>query len=178
MTAEYATTTTGVPPASDNNRRMSDHHTSPADGRSSASRPDHSLLRSALDQIEEDSRLYNEAVGSYNTHLNNHRDRRDLHDLPYRDPIAAHGAFDDALNGDRAAIEAVLTHLLNQPHLDSQLRRHPRTYPIHIEATEHLEIARERLIATLEEALQHKHNTGDGPRERHASATVNFLPDE
>lgn len=113
------------------------------------------LLRSALAQFHEDSRLYNEAVGSYNTHLDNHRDRRDLDDLPFRDPITAHDDFDDAIDGDGSAIEALLAHLIDQAHLDSQLRRHPRTYPVHVEAVEHLQIAREQLVTTLEEALRH-----------------------
>jgi hypothetical protein len=118
-------------------------------------------LQSALDQFREDCRLYNEAVGSYNTHLDNHRDRRDLHDVPFRDPITAHEAFDDAIDGDRAAIESLLASLLDQGHLDSQLRRHPRTYPIHVEAVEHLQIARERLVTTLEDALHHMNDDGD-----------------
>lgn len=116
------------------------------------------LLQSALDQVREDCLLYNEAVGSYNTHLDNHRDRRDLHDVPFRPPVTAHDAFADALDGDRDAIEALLAHLIDQAHLDSRLRRHPRTYPIHIEAVEHLQIARERLATTLEEALRHIHD--------------------
>ena len=120
-----------------------------------------SLLQTALDQFQEDCRLYNQAVGSYNTHLDNHRDRRDLHDLPFRAPITAHDAFDDALAGDRAAIEALLAHLIDQSHLDSQLRRHPRIYPIHTEAVEHLQIARKRLVTTLEEALYHINGDGD-----------------
>ena len=119
------------------------------------------LLRSALDQFREDCRLYNEAVGSYNTHLDNHRARRDLYDVPFRHPITAHRAFDGAVVGDRAAIEALLEHLLDQPHLDSRLRRHPRTYPIHIEASEHLRTAREQLVTTLEEALRHLDGDGD-----------------
>ena len=113
------------------------------------------LLESALDQFREDCRVYNEAVGSYNTHLDNHRDRRELYDVPFRRPISAHEAFDDACDGDRGAIEELLSHLLDEAHLDSDLRRHPRSYPIHVEACEHLEIAREALVTTLEEALVH-----------------------
>lgn len=134
---------------------MTDRH-SASENRSrctpSTTRP---LLESALEQVREDCRLYNEAVGSYNTHLDNHRDRRDLHDLPFRTPITAHDAFDDASDGDRAAIESLLTHLIDQAHLDSRLRRHPGTYPVHVEATEHLQLAREQLVTTLEEVLQH-----------------------
>lgn len=132
----------------------------PTDERSRSKSPDpRTRLQSALDQFREDCRVYNEAVGSYNTHLDNHRDRRNLHELPFRAPITAHEAFDDAIDGDRDAIEAILSHLLDQTHLDSQLRRHPRTYPIHIEATEHLDIAREKLITTLEETLHHLQDT-------------------
>lgn len=116
------------------------------------------LLQSALDQFHEECRRYNEAIGSYNTHLDNHRDRRGLRNIPFRDPITAHETFDSALNGNRSAIKALLTYLIDQAHLDSQLRRHPRTYPIHVEATEHLQIAREQLISTLEEALHHMNN--------------------
>lgn len=117
------------------------------------------LLDSALAQIREDSRLYNEAVGSYNTHLENHRNRRDLQDLPFREPITAHQAFEDAMDGDPSAIEALITALIDEAHLDSDLRRHPRTYPIHLEAVEHLQVAREQLISTLEEALVHVRHT-------------------
>ncbi len=140
---------------------MADHQTSTDDRDRSVSRTPGTLLQSALDQFREDCRLYNEAVGSYNTHLDNHRDRRDLHDVPYRTPITAHDAFDDALDGDPSAIEALLTHLLDQAHLDSQLRRHPRTYPIHVEAVDHLRMAREQLVTTLEEALRHVRDDGD-----------------
>lgn len=113
------------------------------------------LLQSALEQFREETRLYNEAVGSYNTHLHNHRDRRDLHDLPFRDPITAYDAYDAALDGDPAAVEALVTHLVDEAHLDSQLRRHPRTYPIHVEAAEQLELARDQVVGTLEAALRH-----------------------
>lgn len=113
------------------------------------------LLHSALDQFREECRLYNRAVGSYNTHLDNHRDRRELYDVPFRSPITDFDCYDSAVDGDRAAMEALLTRLIDQAHLDSQLRRHPRTYPIHIDAVEHLRIAREQLIATLEQAIQH-----------------------
>ena len=112
-------------------------------------------LRSVLEQFRQDCRLYNEAIGSYNTHLDNHRERRELQAIPFRSPVTAADAFDDAVEGDRAAIEALLSSLLDEAHLDSQLRRHPRTYPIHLEAAEHLEIARDRLVATLEDALYH-----------------------
>ena len=118
------------------------------------------LFQSALDQFSEDCRIYNEAIGSYNTHLDNHRDRRDLHDIPFRTPISAHDAYGDARDGDRAALEAILDHLLEEVHLDSQLRRHPRTYPIHIEATEHLVIARDQLVTTLEETIRHLKTKG------------------
>lgn len=123
-------------------------------GRSRAPCSEH-LLQSALDQFREECRLYNRAVGSYNTHLDNHRDRRELYDVPFRSPITGFDSFDDVLDGDRTAMEALLTRLIEQAHLDSQLRRHPRAYPIHIDAVEHLQIAREQLIATLEQAIQH-----------------------
>ena len=139
---------------------MSDHQSS-ADDRTDNAVPDaRFLLQSALDQVTEDSRLYNQAVGSYNTHLDNHRERRDLYDLPFRSPVSAHEAFDEAMAGERDAIETVLAHLLDQAHLDSYLRRHPRTYPIHVEACEHLEVARDRLVTTLEDALLHVDVTG------------------
>ena len=134
---------------------MSDHQSSTDDQNPNAAPGVRFLLQSALEQLREDSRLYNQAVGSYNTHLDNHRERRDLYDLPFRPPVSAHEAFDGAMAGERDAIEAVLAHLLDETHLDSHLRRHPRTYPIHVEACEHLEIARERLVATLEDALWH-----------------------
>ncbi|APW98920.1 hypothetical protein CHINAEXTREME_14555 [Halobiforma lacisalsi AJ5] len=117
--------------------------------------PPDSLLESALEQFREECRRYNEAVGSYNTHLDNHRDRRDLHDVPFRSPITAHDAFEAANDGDRVAVETLLEDLIDRAHLDSQLRRHPRVYPIHVEATEHLDLARDGLVTTLEELLQH-----------------------
>lgn len=118
-------------------------------------------LSSGLDQVREDCLLYNEAVGSYNTHLDNHRDRRELDDIPFRDAITAHGACDAALAGDPEAIEALLTDLIDTAHLDSQLRRHPRTYPIHTEAVEQLQIAREKLVSTLEEILYHTRDSAE-----------------
>lgn len=134
---------------------MTDHQSAPDDRHARDLQTAQPVLISALDQFVEDCRVYNEAVGSYNTHLDNHRDRRDLHDIPFRTPITAHDAFDEACDGKQAALESLLEHLLDEVHLDSQLRRHPRTYPIHIEAAEHLAIARDRLITTLEEAIRH-----------------------
>lgn len=118
------------------------------------------LLQSATAQLEEDSMLYNEAVGSYNTHLDNHRERRDLHDIPFREPIAVMDEFSAATAGDAAAIDALIANLLDQAHLDSQIRRHPRTYPIHLNAVEHLRLAREQVISTLEEAFGHARDGG------------------
>ena len=113
------------------------------------------LIGSAREQLEFDCRLYNEAVGSYNTHLGNHRERRDLFDIPYRRPITAHGSFDEARVGDPAAIDSLITELIDQAHLDSQLRCHPRVHPIHREATDQLAAARKQLIATLEDLVTH-----------------------
>ena len=116
---------------------------------------DRELLDVALAQLVEDARTYDEAVESYNVHLANHRERRDLHDLPLREPITAHEALESALDGDREALASVLSTVLDETHLDSAVRRHPRVYPIHLEAVEHLEIARRQLVTTLEEALRH-----------------------
>lgn len=116
-------------------------------------------LRSALEQIREDARLYNEAVGSYNTHLRDHAEERGLDDLRYRDPVTGHDSYDDAVAGDRAAIDDLLTHLLDQAHLDSELRRHPDVLPVHLEAADHLRIARRQLGSTLEETLLHLEQT-------------------
>lgn len=55
--------------------------------------------------------------------------------------------------GDRAAIEDLLTFLLEQAHLGSRLRRDLRALPVHVEAVAHLRIARPRLVRTLEESL-------------------------
>lgn len=112
-------------------------------------------LGTSLAQLREDCRVYNEAVGSYNIHLDNHRERRDLEELPFRAPVTAHDAFEDAVDGEPAALEALLESLIDQAHLDSQLRRHPGVYPVHLEAVEHLRIARDRLVTTLEDVLQH-----------------------
>ena len=141
---------------------MSDHI--PADDRSVSAPPrDRSVLTVTLAQLREDCRLYNVAVGNYNTHLDNHRDRRDLDALPFRRPITAYESYTDAVDGDGDAIDALLTHLLDQGHLDSQLRRHPRTHPVHEEALSHLRIARERLVATLEDASVLRRESGDAP---------------
>lgn len=119
------------------------------------------ILETSLAQLYEDSRVYNEAVASYNSHLDNHRDHRDLQDLPYRRPVSSHDTFDGALEGDPDATETLLAFLLDQGHLDSQLRCHPETYPIHIDALEHLRMARERLITTLEGVRCHVNETDD-----------------
>jgi hypothetical protein len=119
------------------------------------------LLGSALDQFEEECYPYNRAVGSYNTHLDNHRERRSLHDLPFRAPIGTHDGFEGTLAGEPAAVETLLESLLDEAHLDSQVRRHPRTYPIHREAVDHLAFARDQVVATLEETLQHLHERRD-----------------
>ena len=112
-------------------------------------------LQSAIDQFREECYPYNRAVGSFNTHLDNHRERRSLGDLPFRVPIAAHEGFEGALAGERVAIETLLARLLDEIHLDSDVRRHPRTYPIHREAVDQLAFARDQLVTTLEETLQY-----------------------
>lgn len=117
--------------------------------------PHRELLHSALLQLEEDARMYDVAVESFNTHLENHRERRDLHDIPRRAPIREHDGFDAAVGGHRDAIESMLAELLSRVHLDSAVRRHPRAYAIHLEAVEHLEIARDQLVITLEATLRH-----------------------
>ena len=116
-------------------------------------------MQTAIEQLREDALVYNEAVGSYNRHLDTHRERRDLGDVPFRAPVAAHDAFDAALEGERAALETLLEDLVDGAHLDSELRRHPGAYPIHVEATEHLEIARDGLVSTIEDALRHPNVT-------------------
>lgn len=129
--------------------------TTTTDGSDARTTTPQTRFETSLAQLREDCRVYNEAVGSFNTHLGNHRDRRDLHDLPFRAPVVAHDAFDDALEGDPEAVEALLASLIDQAHLDSQVRRHPETYPVHLEAVEQLRIARDRLVTTLEDVLQH-----------------------
>lgn len=120
---------------------------------------DRERLETALAQVAEDAQLYDEAVESFNTHLINHQDRRGLHDLPTREPITKHQAFESALTGDRESLSQLLSNVLDRAHLDSAVRRHPRVYPIHLEAIEHLEIAREQLVGTLESALWHLNAT-------------------
>ena len=115
---------------------------------------DRERLELTLAQITEDAHLYDEAVASYNVHLENHRERRDLHDLPLRQPITDDETFQRGLDGDREALERVLSTLLDRVHLDSAVRRHPRVFPIHLEAVEQLDIARSRLVRTLEDALR------------------------
>ena len=140
---------------------MSDHPSAESQPDRTAPPPE-ILVQSALDQFTEDCRVYNDAVGSYNSHLDNHRELRELTDLPFRDPITAHPDFEDARNGNRAAIDSLLTHLLDGVHLDSQLRRHPRTFPIHDEAVEHLQIARNEVVTSLEAAHRHLQEASDG----------------
>ncbi len=117
------------------------------------------LADSALDQFEEAAFSYNSAVGSYNTHLHNHRDCCDLHDLPFRVPIAANDTYDPAMDGNRLAIEALVNALIAEAYLDSELRRHPGTFPIHLEACTHLQTSRTQLVTALEDALYHMRTT-------------------
>lgn len=115
---------------------------------------DRELLELALAQITEDAHVFDEAVASYNVHLENHRDRRDLHDLPLRQPITDDELFQVGIDGDREALERILSTLLDRIHLDSAVRCHPRVYPIHIEAVAQLEIARDQLVRALEDAIR------------------------
>lgn len=124
------------------------------------------LLESAVHQLQEDSLLYNEAVGSFNTHLDNHRERRDLHDIPFREPISPGDEFSAVITGDAAAIEALIETLIDDAHLDSQVRRHPRTYPIHVNAVKHIRLAREQVVSTLEEAFAHAQHVDTSLSER------------
>lgn len=97
-------------------------------------------------QLHEECLAYNQAIGSFNQHLDNHRDRMKLHDIPFRDPVCT-----PETTGE---MRALLAELLDRAHLDSQVRRHPRTAPIHAEAVEQLEIARSQLRSTLETELE------------------------
>lgn len=98
------------------------------------------------EQLHEECLAYNRAIGSFNHHLSNHRERMGLEDIPYRAPIQTPTTVDE--------MQRLLTHLLAQPRLDSQVRSHPNTVPIHEEAIEHIEIARDQLVATIEDAIQ------------------------
>lgn len=69
--------------------------------------------------------------------------------------MTAHDAYDDAVAGEPAAVETLLASLIDRAHLDSQVRRHSGTYPVHLEAVEHLRIARDRLVTSLEDVLRH-----------------------
>lgn len=135
--------------------RMTNHQPSADNDSQSQPSTARALVESALDQFAEATRPYNDAVDSYNTHLENHRDHRDLHDIPSRVSITEHDHYEDAVEGDPVAIEALLDDLIDEASLDSELRRHPRTFPIHIEACEQLELARRELVTTLENALYH-----------------------
>ena len=104
----------------------------------------------AVAQIREDALAYNRAVGSYNRHLKNHRDRRGLHDLEYRRPLTDAGV----MGGDPGAIDDAIDDLIAESYHDSALRRHPRQYPIHLEALEHLCVARHALLTTLEDVRE------------------------
>ena len=101
--------------------------------------------RFVYDQLRQDCLVYNEAVGSFNRHLGNHRERMDLTDIPYREPVRT--------PSNRRQMRTLLDRLLDEVHLDSLVRRHPRTVPIHEEALEHVELARSQLIRTLETEL-------------------------
>lgn len=122
-------------------------------------------IGSGLEQIREDTQLYNQAVGSYNIHLDNHRERRGLTSVDFRNPLHAHDAYESALEGDRKALQALLGHLLEEEKRDSRVRRHPRAYPIHREAIEHLAMARDQVRKTIEETLFHYNDeAGTVPR--------------
>ncbi len=114
----------------------------------------HDLFAITLAQLDEDAQTYDMAVESFNVHLDNHKDRRSLDDLPLRSPVTGHDAWSSARRGDRTALESVLMWLLEQPQLDSAVRRHPRVYPIHRTAIEHLAVARNQLVETVEDGLR------------------------
>ena len=101
--------------------------------------------RFVYEQLRQECLAYNRAIGSFNRHLNNHRDRMDLHDLPYRRPVDTPETPSE--------MRHLLEYLLGQVHFDSQVRRHPRIVPIHEQAVEHVEIARRQLLSTLEDEL-------------------------
>lgn len=101
--------------------------------------------RFVYEQLREECLAYNEAVGSFNRHLDNHRDRMDLQEIPYRLPVETPETPEE--------MQRLLDKLLSEVHLDSEVRRHPRTVPIHEEAIEHLALAREQLVRTLENEL-------------------------
>ena len=132
------------------------HHRPPSDGEGTdlvvISSP---RFQSAIDQFREDTFMYDQAVDSYNQHLRNHRDSRNLQDIPARVSIQDHTAFKDVLRGNPVAIKTVIDDMIAQGYADSHLRRHPRVFPIHLEACEQLEMARTQLITTLEQALYH-----------------------
>lgn len=94
------------------------------------------------EQLRQECLEYNRAVGSFN----HHRDRMDLHDVPFRQPVSTPES--------PAEMRSLLAELLDRVHLDSQVRRHPRIAPIHEEAVEQLEMARSQLRSTLEPELQ------------------------
>lgn len=134
--------------------------------RPQASSTDRERLDAALMQIVEAATVYDQAIASYNEHLENHRDRRDLHDLTRRQPVADMERFQSAIDGNREAIEAILSAMFDQSQLDSSVRCHPRVYPIHLEAVEHLEIARDQLVRALEGALRCLHRVnGDSTQQ-------------
>lgn len=97
------------------------------------------------DQLRLECLAYNKAVGSFNTHLKHHKVQLKLHDLPYREPVE--------VPTDTSEMEPLLQSLLDEVYLDSAVRRHPRVAPILEDAVEHLEIARDQLIRTLEDEL-------------------------
>lgn len=133
---------------------MTEREPSHPDGIGEAKR-DRFLITSAVAQLREDSRAYNAAVGSFNTHLERHRDRRELADIPFREPVSAHDAFEGALSAERSDVERLLESLVGQTHLDSQVRRHPDVHPIHREAVTYLRITRAEVVSTLETLLLH-----------------------
>lgn len=104
-----------------------------------------STTQFVYEQLRQECLAYNRAVGSFNTHLDNHRDRMDLQDIPFRKPVTPPET--------PAEMHQLLEFLLGQVRLDSQVRRHPRVVPIHEQAVEHIEIARKQLLSTLEEEL-------------------------
>lgn len=128
---------------------MTEREPSRPDGIDQAER-ERFLITSSIAQLREASQAYNAAVGSFNTHLERHQD---LAAIPFREPVSAHDAFEGALSAERPDVERLLESLLDQTHLDSQVRRHPDVHPIHREAVTYLRITRAEVISTLETLL-------------------------
>lgn len=97
-------------------------------------------------QLEEDTKEYDNAVESYNEHL-------DGHELDERETFSDHEQYEKVVDGAVSHIDDVIRELVAEGYRDSKLRRHPDTDPVHIEACKQMAAARQELIETMDDIM-------------------------